>query len=72
MASEAVRFQAADDIVGDVVSAKGAAGNARQNKKINDTVKNKCAKMEKLRKREIRKWWEVTSLQRYNDVNRVP
>ena len=36
------------------------------------TWKNQCWKLEKLKEKELRKWWEATSLQKYMDVARIP
>mgnify|MGYP002805180685 CR=1 FL=1 len=34
--------------------------------------KQKCSKLERLMEKEVSKWWELTTLTCYIEVNRVP
>ncbi|KAJ1177650.1 hypothetical protein NDU88_002902 [Pleurodeles waltl] len=45
---------------------------SRSNLKVEVKLQTLYEKMEKLHRRELSKWWEVESLQRYIEVERVP
>ena len=66
------RKAAADNIFGEMTVEDDAPVGANRQDTRGDTTKTKLWRLEKMYEKELRKWWEATSLQKYLDVKRIP
>ena len=72
MSSDQLRQAAADALFDEIQAVSDVTATSSNDIVSGITWKNNCWKLEKLKEKELRKWWEATSLQKYVDVGRIP
>ena len=73
MADDEARQAIADALFSEIPTAIDLMGeNRSKNQTETKSWKSECWRLEKLKEKELRKWWEATSLKKYLEVERIP